>query len=226
MSSQKGLAPIVIVLLIAAALGGYLIYQNQSKSVTTPAEQTETSKVDEAGDWETFTNKKYGYSFKYPDGMSPYSDVWVPAEESPLIETIIFHKMTPEYQGPEYVQRLFSVEAHDPKVHYKGSPFLKTISLPLLQFAQEIWDINKNEEGPTERRRIKKVGHLTETTLDNHRAFKFSLTATYGDARGGYVLDEEYTYFLTEKGGIKYIIRFPSQGQIFKTMLSTFKFVE
>lgn len=41
MNKQKGLAPILIVLLIAVALGGYLIYQKQPKSFV--PQTTETS---------------------------------------------------------------------------------------------------------------------------------------------------------------------------------------
>lgn len=36
---QKGLAPILIVLILAALVGGYFVYQNQSKS-TPPTQQT------------------------------------------------------------------------------------------------------------------------------------------------------------------------------------------
>lgn len=37
---QKGLAPIVIVLLIALGIGGYLYYQNQNKTTPAPVQQT------------------------------------------------------------------------------------------------------------------------------------------------------------------------------------------
>ena len=40
--NQKGLAPLLIVLLIAAALGGYLIYQKQHQSQTKPVSNIET----------------------------------------------------------------------------------------------------------------------------------------------------------------------------------------
>lgn len=69
--SQKGLAPIVIILLIAVALVGYLIY---SGKINLPQKQVnqqtaEAPKIDEIEDWKTYTNEKYGYSFQYPQEL-------------------------------------------------------------------------------------------------------------------------------------------------------------
>ena len=75
MKAQKGLAPILIVILIALAVGGYLVYQNQSKSVSpvktdtspAPTGATETANPDSIGaNWKTYTNTQHGYSLKYP----------------------------------------------------------------------------------------------------------------------------------------------------------------
>lgn len=65
---QKGFTPILIVLLIAAAIGGYLIYSgkfnlNQTTQVTQP------SPADETVNWKTYTSPQAGYSFKYPDDL-------------------------------------------------------------------------------------------------------------------------------------------------------------
>lgn len=76
---QKGLAPLVIIILIALAVGGYLLYQKQFKSITvfqpslSPAASLELPGVGETANpdliganWKTYTNTKYGYSFQYP----------------------------------------------------------------------------------------------------------------------------------------------------------------
>lgn len=68
MNKQKGLSTIVIVLLIATAIGGYLVY---SGKINLPQKQidqqtTETSKGDETANWRTYINNEYGFSFKYP----------------------------------------------------------------------------------------------------------------------------------------------------------------
>lgn len=75
MDKQKGLAPILIVLLITAAVGGYLIYSgkinvSQIKPTPTyrPPDATTMSKSqnDETANWKTYTNTQFGFSFQYP----------------------------------------------------------------------------------------------------------------------------------------------------------------
>ena len=63
--NQKGLAPIVIVILVAIGIGGYLLYQNQFKSGTSSSQQTvqpTPSSVDETADWKLFKDDKYNFN--------------------------------------------------------------------------------------------------------------------------------------------------------------------
>jgi hypothetical protein len=60
--NQKGLAPILIVILIALGIGGYILYQKQYQSLSQQVLQ-----IDEMSSWKTYTNTKFGYSIKYPD---------------------------------------------------------------------------------------------------------------------------------------------------------------
>lgn len=72
MEKQKGLAPLLIVVIIALAVSGYLIYQKKATSnpIPTPlpqqTPQPSPSPADETANWKTYTNAKLGYSFKYP----------------------------------------------------------------------------------------------------------------------------------------------------------------
>lgn len=85
MNKQKGLAPILIVLLIALGIGGYLIYQKQAKPVAVPQQTSESTPVPaptfestnsvassspngagEFANWKTYTNTKYGFIVNYP----------------------------------------------------------------------------------------------------------------------------------------------------------------
>lgn len=76
MDRQKGLAPILIVILIALAVGGYLVYSKQTTQ-STPAPKAaspvpngtgETANPDSIGaNWQTYVNTKYKYSLRYPD---------------------------------------------------------------------------------------------------------------------------------------------------------------
>ncbi len=61
---QRGLAPILIILLIAAAIGGYLVYSG--KINTSKKQVVQTPKVDDTANWKTYTNNIYGYTLKYP----------------------------------------------------------------------------------------------------------------------------------------------------------------
>ncbi|OGE18747.1 hypothetical protein A3J19_03145 [Candidatus Daviesbacteria bacterium RIFCSPLOWO2_02_FULL_41_8] len=78
---QKGLAPILIVVLMAAlAVGGYLIYSQLPKPIAPPRSITqptlspssipESSNSAETANWKTYTNTKYGFYFNYPQDFS------------------------------------------------------------------------------------------------------------------------------------------------------------
>ena len=87
--SQKGLAPILIVLLIAV-IGGYLIYQNQSAAKpyrpfpsAAPEIKPSSSPADASGaptgaaetaNWKTYTNTAIGIEFKLPSNLVNKSD--------------------------------------------------------------------------------------------------------------------------------------------------------
>lgn len=68
---QTGLAPIVIVLLLAAlAMGGYLIYNQQAKPITplstlTPSTNPESTSSADITNWKTYTKDKF-WTIKYP----------------------------------------------------------------------------------------------------------------------------------------------------------------
>lgn len=97
---QKGLAPIIIILLITAAIGGYLIYSGYSGKINLPQKSpatvacTEEAKVcpdgtsvgrsgpkcefapcpspktDDTANWKTYTNNKHQLSIKYPNNTT------------------------------------------------------------------------------------------------------------------------------------------------------------
>lgn len=64
---QKGLAPVLIILLIATAIGGYLVYSGKINlpQKQTDQQTTETTKVDETANWKTYTSDKHGFSINY-----------------------------------------------------------------------------------------------------------------------------------------------------------------
>lgn len=90
--SQKGLAPILIVVLIAVlAVGGYLLYNQQTKLTSAPqpttqstpapsVNPTESAEPVDISNWKTYTNSKYGYSVKYPNN-AVYSESDYPGKD-------------------------------------------------------------------------------------------------------------------------------------------------
>lgn len=78
--NQKGLAPIVIVLILTGAIilagGGYYLGRSSTKLTNSDISSTVPSPImtagsvseiaDETANWETYINKDYGYQIKYP----------------------------------------------------------------------------------------------------------------------------------------------------------------
>ncbi len=61
--AQKGYFGLILLIILAVAIGGGAYYfSKQNKSI----DQGQVSSTDSTSNWETYTNEKYGFSFKYP----------------------------------------------------------------------------------------------------------------------------------------------------------------
>lgn len=67
--NQKGLAPIlIIVVILAIFVGGYYLGQQKIKPVPSrPTVQPSPGPADETTNWKTYTDTELGFTFKYPD---------------------------------------------------------------------------------------------------------------------------------------------------------------
>lgn len=84
MGKQKGMTPLVVVVLVAVTIAGYVIYQKQFKQVTAPQQVQstpapipipESTSSAETTNWKIYTNTKYGYTLKYPNNWYVWKDV-------------------------------------------------------------------------------------------------------------------------------------------------------
>lgn len=76
MNKQKGLAPLLIIILIAVSLGGYLIYQKQFKPISvsqfsptpfpTISDETVYTEASRSANWKTYNNNVFKYKISYP----------------------------------------------------------------------------------------------------------------------------------------------------------------
>lgn len=75
MNKQKGLASLLIILLITVAVGGYLMYQNQksilepqqiSQPIFAPTPSSKSSSFMDITNWKTYNSEEKIFSFKYP----------------------------------------------------------------------------------------------------------------------------------------------------------------
>lgn len=123
---QKGLTSILIVILIAVGLGGYLIYQKQTRPTPAPQPTTQPSPSpsDEAVSWKTYTNTEYGYAIKYPPVWS-----YIACGPATRFDTEPWYSCATDAQG------IFSISVFD-----------KTPETPLISIstAKEFKVISKN----------------------------------------------------------------------------------
>lgn len=77
MDRQKGLVPVLIIILIAAGISGYFVYTNSQTKTPTPTSQPSPSPSDaspvptgatETANWKTYTSLTMAFELRYPHG--------------------------------------------------------------------------------------------------------------------------------------------------------------
>lgn len=221
--NQKGLAPILIVLILAALVGGYFLYQQQAKSPSAPTTPPATSSTfqpspspaDQTANWKIYTNNRANFSFSYPNN-------WFISE-----------------QVSNNTVKDIEITSCD----LKNNPFCTreknqiTISARLVDKA-DVYEGAKNMEEYYQRQaKSSNSGkNKRSVTLDNLSAIRFSTIGGEGDMEGvqgnGDIVGVDY------KGNLytlKVSINVGPSGKsdnlneainIFNQILSTFKFTE
>ena len=168
-------------------------------------------------EWQTYTNSKYGYSFKHPA-----TSVAVVPEPSPF--SVEESDSVAVYRSKEQSGIALFIEVREPfRQNFPGADEMNRVrALQLKDYANHIWENNKYDANPNIFN--KQTSDLEEFTLDGNSAYKFTLTESYhgDDVMGGYSLgDEKFTYIITSRGDIKYQIWFPSNDSLWATVIST-----
>lgn len=204
MTKQKGIAPILIVILIAIALGGFLIYQKQTKPILLPQQtpQPAANPIDvhipsgETTGWQIYTNKDYGYVINYP------SD-WILISES---------------EDAHYIQiygtkatKFSQVSPNNPP----GSYFAISVIKAPANLALEEW-LKQNNTTDQQSAII---------SIDNIRAFKYSQSDIVGD-----IGKDSFLVWVKKGEKIYKIVSVSFEGytapseNVYSQILSTFKF--
>lgn len=127
--AQKGSTLIIIVILtlIVALLGGYLIYQSRVKTTTPPQPfdsaqgkpTTQTSPTtDPTANWETYTNSTFGFAIKYSAVFTPKEEIidnetaisFLDAKNKSGTPIIIYIKKSDLKSATEYTK--WTIEGH------------------------------------------------------------------------------------------------------------------
>jgi hypothetical protein len=64
--SQRGYAPIFLIVIVVIALGTTMYFLSHKDTL-------QTAIVSDTKEWKTYTNTKYGFEFKYPANLSVYN---------------------------------------------------------------------------------------------------------------------------------------------------------
>ncbi len=184
---------------------------SQQKATTTTPPTPSTTTKDETADWKTYTNDTYGFSFRYPENLSVTSNqLRTKAEEANELSLTGDKKVYFSLHGP------LSKTGCDERIG-------KASSLDLKQYVNNIWEANKNDKNPNIQN--KTVGNINNITINNNDGYSFTLTKSYTDICGGYLLlNNETSINFLEKNGDKYMIE--TSGLIAGQVLSTFQFTK
>lgn len=198
-ASQKGLAPILIVLILAATLvGGYFIYQRQAvpkpyhPAPTAAPEIKPSPTSDETVNWKTYTNSMYGFAFQYPPNLMPNEDRSM-SKDKPLVDFYDESGSAPHLEWNLYVDK-------------------KAIDIILSDILKK-----QNSNDPTQYK-YQVIGQESFVIDDQHRGYAIK---TKGQGKENYIIIIPINSSAT--------VIFQSLGfdaSTFSQILSTFKFTQ
>ncbi|MCL4366322.1 hypothetical protein M1437_03790, partial [Patescibacteria group bacterium] len=217
-----GFAPILIVVLIAVIIGGYLVYSgkinlNKSQTTNNPITQNlpSTTVRDETTNWKTYENSLSKYTLKYPSEWG-FRDVDIKLfskeDQKVLISYTAFGEVYQEKDNP-YVWK--GIET----VRSAGEPLLivkKTEGKTLQQITEDFKKSVVKGRGNVKRSEVK--------TIDGTEGVLIVTSTEFADPKASYF----HYYFIKNQQFYEYsyLSRDESPVLIPETILSTFKFTQ
>lgn len=174
--------------------------------------------------WKTYENKKYYYSFKFPETADIQDKLWgfgpdgdKEFNQSRVSVTYIVAPETGYALDPEFDSLI--IDAIDPKLiplWNQTDEVKKIYALPLEEFFNSYRDyIIKNKAFTAGEDFI--VGNITETSIAGQKAYQFTVTR-FGQ-------NENLIVFSNPENNYNIIIGFSDGNKIAPGILSTFKFI-
>jgi len=252
---QKGFSPILIVLIIAAAVGGYFVYMslrgsNGSVAIsptissipapTTKPESTNSAAspapndAGETKDWKTYTNIN-GYTFKYPENQIKLITPSEYVKESELNQVSKLRLSLLKSPREGFDKPSMTIQVLDPR--------LKTNQINVLNENCKLYTGNiqfntldefgrgmyKNTTNKNCSYFYSVINPLRMDKFQNkYDSFNFSVdSSTLDSADGGLLVPRgQINYVMLEISSKFYLIAYDSTEKIFNQILSTFKFTQ
>ncbi|MDO8667628.1 MAG: type II secretion system protein [bacterium] len=102
---------------------------------------------------------------------------------------------------------------------------VEAVKQPIDEYAQEIWQINKDDNNPNIKNKF--ISNLLTTKVDGRDAFTFNIIGSFQWQTGGWQIEKERTFIFTaNKLGTVFLINFLKDDKISQEILKTFKINE
>ncbi len=138
--NQRGFTPILIILLIATVIGGYLIY---SGKITLPLKTTTPQASSETTNWKTFNSELQGikYSINYPQEYKTYNN---PENNQDLDQISNMRSIQGNFQNGDISVSILASKSNNFDTNTSGSvgrvSSIKTINKPTTVYFQLVCD--------------------------------------------------------------------------------------
>lgn len=197
--SVKALITVFILGLIAVASYYYFGTRQPNES---------NNSVADTSGWQTYTNAKYGYEFKYPKGGSVGSN---DMQASADVSGSIYYGESDNVQN--YNNLRFELVTDN------------TSKLAVKEYAEKIWQINKNNLNKAVNI---EPSEIHEVNVAGTKAYQFTLIGgfTYTGNGDGYILSEQNTFIFVQNGQNIFRINYPSRSTVAVGIVSSLTFTK